>query len=169
MTTTTRTPYPGVTYNLDDSGAGEPVLLLHGGGGPRTMEPLRDRNHRIAGLVLMDGIGPDRPGLHFELPKASPAGDGTPHPMQNMFDALAAYTGLSMRDPALLARIARVRIPVQVIWGEEDSVVIPEFGCSYAAAFKHSEYAGIEGASHVPTREKPNEVFAVIDTFISNL
>lgn len=50
MTSTVRTPYPGVRYPLDDRGAGPVVLLLHGGAGPDSLAELADRlavDHRV--------------------------------------------------------------------------------------------------------------------------
>lgn len=39
---TTFHPYPDVSFELDEDGSGAPILLLHGGGGPESVQTIRD-------------------------------------------------------------------------------------------------------------------------------
>jgi pimeloyl-ACP methyl ester carboxylesterase len=46
-------------------------------------------------------------------------------------------------------------------------VATPGYGRRYAAAIPAARLVPIEGAGHVPTREKPEEVHATIDAFLA--
>ncbi|SHH10736.1 Pimeloyl-ACP methyl ester carboxylesterase [Jatrophihabitans endophyticus] len=72
-----------VEVTVTDRGAGRPVLLLHGGGGPGTVAPWADR---LAALRPARVITPVHPGF-----------DGTPRP-----DALDSIPGLAAVYAALL-------------------------------------------------------------------
>jgi len=71
-----------------------------------------------------------------------------------------------MFDPGLLARLAEVKIPVEVIWGEADRIVTPAYGAAYAGAFPNARFERIAGAGHLPHMEQPEATFAVIDAFL---
>ncbi|SNY45806.1 alpha/beta fold hydrolase [Paractinoplanes atraurantiacus] len=121
-----------------------------------------DRARRIARLVLIDAIGPDIPGHTVTMP----AGRG-PGPDSGAMAALQAYTGPDMRDPALLDRVGHLDIPALLVWGENDTVVSPDFGRAYAAAFRDARFELIPGAGHLPMREAPERTYAALDVFLS--
>ncbi|WP_158895436.1 alpha/beta fold hydrolase [Amycolatopsis anabasis] len=150
------------------------------GGWVATQTALDDHEGRISKLVLIDAIGPVVPGQQVTTParppaatsdsasrmSARPAPQGGPSP-QSMA-AMRVYAGPAMADAGLLPRLSAVTCPVLVLWGANDTVVTPEFGRAYAAAFPHARFALIPGAGHVPIREEPEAVFAVLDFFLTS-
>ncbi|MCG0290217.1 alpha/beta fold hydrolase [Streptomyces sp. PSAA01] len=246
-------PYPGLPLTVRDVGAGRPVLVLHGGGGPasvtdivdhfaatsRVLAPthpgwedtprpewfsdvgdlvetyldllddrdlrdvlvvgasfggwiaaemtVRDRARRVGGLVIMGAFGPHVEGHELRFPTAPPGppgpppgqGSGAPEPAPASapapaprrgpspaaLEALVAYAGPTRSDPKLLHRLARVSVPALALWGEQDTVVPPDFGRAYAAAIPGARFELIPGAGHIPTREAPEVTFAAIDAF----
>jgi pimeloyl-ACP methyl ester carboxylesterase len=142
------------------------------GGWVATQTVLEDREGRISRLVLMDAIGPVIPGHQITVPAGPPApAAGGPRPQggpsaQSMA-ALRVYTGPAMGDAGMLPRLSTVNCPVLVIWGADDTVVTPDFGRAYAAAFSHTRFELIPGAGHLPIREQPEAVFAHLDSFLT--
>ncbi|MGW5444851.1 alpha/beta fold hydrolase [Streptomyces asiaticus] len=240
-------PYPGLPLTVRDVGAGRPVLVLHGGAGPasvngvvdhfaatsRVLAPthpgwedtprpewfasvddlvetyldllddrdlrdvlvlgssfggwiaaemaVRDRGRRIGGLVVMGAFGPRLEGHEVQFPTAPPGpppgegsgpgqGSGASAPPRGpspaALQALAAYAGATKSDPKLLHRLARVTVPALAVWGENDTVVPPDYGRAYAAAIPGARFELIPGAGHLPTREAPEATFAAIDAFL---
>ncbi|MFD8455238.1 alpha/beta fold hydrolase [Streptomyces antimycoticus] len=239
-------PYPGLPLTVRDAGAGRPVLVLHGGGGPasvtdivdhfaatsRVLAPthpgwedtprpewfsdvgdlvetyldllddrdlrdvlvvgvsfggwiaaemtVRDRARRVGGLVIMGAFGPHVEGHELRFPTAPPGpppgqGSGAPAPAPRRgpspaaLQALTAYAGPTRSDPKLLHRLARVSVPALAVWGEQDTVVPPDFGRAYAAAIPGARFELVPGAGHIPTREAPEVTFAAIDAFSATI
>ncbi|GAA2580921.1 MULTISPECIES: alpha/beta fold hydrolase [Streptomyces] len=130
-----------------------------------------DHAGRISRLVLMNAIGPEIPGHRVNLPSGPPPGIRTPAarggPPARMPTTLRAYTGPDLHDPGLLALLSAVTCPVLVIWGADDTVVTPDFGRAYAAAFPSGRFQLIPGAGHLPIREEPGAVFTALDRFLT--
>ncbi|MFJ2344950.1 alpha/beta fold hydrolase [Streptomyces antimycoticus] len=237
-------PYPGLPLTVRDAGAGRPVLVLHGGGGPasvtdivdhfaatsRVLAPthpgwedtprpewfsdvgdlvetyldllddrdlrdvlvvgvsfggwiaaemtVRDRARRVGGLVIMGAFGPHVEGHELRFPTAPPGpppgqGSGAPAPRRGpspaALQALTAYAGPTRSDPKLLHRLARVSVPALAVWGEQDTVVPPDFGRAYAAAIPGARFELVPAAGHIPTREAPEVTFAAIDAFSATI
>ncbi|WJD96432.1 alpha/beta fold hydrolase [Streptomyces antimycoticus] len=239
-------PYLGLPLTVRDAGAGRPVLVLHGGGGPasvtdivdhfaatsRVLAPthpgwedtprpewfsdvgdlvetyldllddrdlrdvlvvgvsfggwiaaemtVRDRARRVGGLVIMGAFGPHVEGHELRFPTAPPGpppgqGSGAPAPAPRRgpspaaLQALTAYAGPTRSDPKLLHRLARVSVPALAVWGEQDTVVPPDFGRAYAAAIPGARFELVPGAGHIPTREAPEVTFAAIDAFSATI
>ncbi|WP_262705498.1 MULTISPECIES: alpha/beta fold hydrolase [Streptomyces] len=101
----------------------------------------------------------------------SAQGSGAPAPRRGpspaALQALAAYAGPMKSDPKLLHRLARVTVPALAVWGENDTVVPPDYGRAYAAAIPGARFELIPGAGHLPTREAPEATFAAIDAFLA--
>jgi pimeloyl-ACP methyl ester carboxylesterase len=117
---------------------------------------LRDTAHRVAGLVIINGVGvnvPDHPVTNItgftpqQLAKVAfhdPAKFGAEAPPPTperiaMMRANAAATVLFSSDtfgydPTLLGRLQGIHVPTLVLWGESDHVVTKEYGRAYAAA-----------------------------------
>ncbi|WP_019546187.1 alpha/beta fold hydrolase [Streptomyces sulphureus] len=138
------------------------------GGWVATQTVLDDRGGRISQLVLMDAIGPVVPGQQITVPTGPPAPAPRGGPSAQATAAMRAYAGPGMADAGLLPRLATVACPVLVLWGADDTVVTPDFGRAYAAGFRHARFELIPGAGHLPTREKPETVFALLDSFLAH-
>ncbi|MGP8296844.1 alpha/beta fold hydrolase [Streptomyces inhibens] len=80
---------------------------------------------------------------------------------------LIAPVAPTMRDPKLLRRLARVRVPTLVVWGQNDSVVSPDLGRAYAAAFANARFTLVPDAGHIPTCEAPDATLAAIGAFLA--
>ncbi|HEX8866090.1 MAG TPA: alpha/beta hydrolase [Lentzea sp.] len=127
---------------------------------------------RVTAAVIVNGVGVEVPGhpvtdvsglslaeiqaLSWHDPSKAPAG---PPPDVR---ALIGYTGPSMADPTLLDRLAGVRIPVHVLWGESDRIVDPEYGKAYAAAIPGSTFTLLPRTGHLPQLETPEELLDVL-------
>jgi len=155
-----------VTYLdlLDDEGLEDVVVVGSSFGGWVASEmAVRDRGRRIRALVVLDGIGPEVDGHPVRMPEPPP---GAPGPAPADLATLRAYTGPAIADPKLLRRLARVRIPALLIWGEDDVVVPPAFGKAYAAGFADARFEVVPDAGHMPHAQAPAETFTKIDEFL---
>ncbi|MBO1768362.1 alpha/beta fold hydrolase [Allobranchiibius sp. GilTou38] len=134
---------------------------------------------RVRGIVILDGVGLQVDGhpptdvrglapaelaaLSFHDPAKSPAarapGGSGPSPD---IQALMAYAGEAMTDPTLGDRLADLELPVQVIWGESDGIVDPDYGRAYAAAVPGSTFTLLARTGHLPQLETPEELLDVI-------
>jgi len=165
---------------LDDLDLRDVVVFGSSFGGWIAAEmALRDRGHRIGRLILMGAIGPVIPGHPIRVPSAPgsapaerPSDAAEPPPPRAAaspgdFATMLAYTGPSLGDPGLLHRLGRVRVPVLLVWGEDDPVVTPDFGRAYAAAFAAARFVAIPGAGHIPTILAPAATLDAIDTFLA--
>ncbi|MDI6520374.1 alpha/beta hydrolase [Streptomyces coelicoflavus] len=145
------------------------------GGWVATQVALDGREGQVSRLVLMDAIGPVIPGHRITVPGGPP----TPRPSDpaarpparggppaRTAAALRAYAGPDMQDPGLLPRLGKLALPVLVIWGRDDTVVTPAYGRAYADAFPRSRFALVPGAGHLPLREEPEAVLALLDDFL---
>ncbi|GAA0525497.1 MULTISPECIES: alpha/beta fold hydrolase [Streptomyces] len=139
---------------------------------------VRDRARRVGGLVIMGAFGPHVEGHELRFPTAPPGpppgqGSGAPAPRRGpspaALQALTAYAGPTRSDPKLLHRLARVSVPALAVWGEQDTVVPPDFGRAYAAAIPGARFELVPGAGHIPTREAPEVTFAAIDAFSATI
>lgn len=72
---------------------------------------------------------------------------------------LAAYgRARDMGDAGLRARLADVRVPVLVVWGESDRVVTPAYGRAVAASFPDARFELIAQCGHMPQIEQPERL-----------
>ncbi len=165
---------------LDDLDLRNVVLLGSSFGGWIAAEmALRDRGHRISRLILIGAIGPEIPGHPIRIPSAPgsapaerPADAVEPTPPRAAgapgdFAAMLVYTGPALVDPGLLRRLSRVRIPALLVWGEEDTVVSPDYGRAYAAAFTDARFVAIPGGGHIPSLQAPAATLTAIDHFLA--
>ncbi|GAA1864609.1 alpha/beta hydrolase [Pseudonocardia ailaonensis] len=121
---------------------------------------------RVGRVVLLDAVGIDVPGQPIAM--IDPA--SLPPERAAVFAAnaavLASYAGEPyMHDPTLRARLAGVRVPTLVVWGESDAVVTPDYGRAYAAAIPGAEFVLVEGAGHLPQMEQPERTRALVREF----
>lgn len=81
-------------------------------------------------------------------------------------EALAVYGGQpSMSDPSLAGRLAQIRVPTLVLWGESDRIVDPDYGRAYAAAIPGAEFRLLLGSGHVPQIETPELLLDAVWSF----
>src|SRR6266566_388283 len=86
------------------------------------------------------------------------------------FQALKVYDqGQGMRDPKLRRRLARVRIPALVVWGESDGVVDPDYGRAYAQSLPNARFALIPEAGHLPQIEQPERLLTLVWEFADGI
>ena len=149
---------------------------------------LRDTGGRIGGLVLIDAVGialESEPIRDFFALDARGVAEYAYHDAQRFYTDPAGVPAEQMarqranmntmrvlagepymHDPGLLARLAGVRVPVLVLWGESDRIVTPAYGAAYAAAFPNAQFRIVKRAGHLPQIEQPAATFALIDGFL---
>ena len=144
---------------LADRGhTGVTVLGSSFGGWVASEMAIRDRGGQLAGIVLLDGIGPEIDGYQIRPPARRP---GMPE-----FSAMTVYSGENYADSKLLRRLACVTLPARFVWGEDDPVAPVGFGKVYAQAYADSEFHVLPGVGHLPALQAPAETFALIDEFL---
>ena len=67
-----------------------------------------------------------------------------------------------MGDPALRARLADIRVPVLVVWGESDRVVTPAYGRAVADAFADARFELLAQCGHMPQIEQPQRLLDLV-------
>jgi pimeloyl-ACP methyl ester carboxylesterase len=260
MTSTTSPTFAsrtGLTLPVQESGAGRPALVLHGGGGPGTVAGLaahlaathhtllpthpgwngtarpkwladvsglaglylelieaeglrdivlvgsslggwtaaemaaRDTEGLIGALVVLDTVGivvEDHPMVDFFGLDARGVAEHSFHDAERFYvdpaslsDAeragragnMAALRALAgepyMHDPELPAKLAAVKVPSQVLWGESDRIATPEYGRAFAALIPGARFGILERAGHLPQLEQPAATFAAIDGFLEDV
>jgi pimeloyl-ACP methyl ester carboxylesterase len=155
-----------VTYLdlLEDRKLDDVVVVATSFGGWIASEmAVRDRGHRISRMILIDPVGPEVAGQSVQVPEPD-----DPDAVPSIMDTVYVYGGRSLRDPKLLRRVRRVQIPVLMLWGENDTVVTPEFGRVYAAGFADARFEVIPATGHMPLRDAPETVFGHIDAFLAD-
>jgi pimeloyl-ACP methyl ester carboxylesterase len=178
--------------DLDEHDLREVVLVGSSLGGWLGAEmALRDTAHRLAGLVIIDGLGVEVPGHPItnitgftpaELARVayhdpSKMGAGAP-PMTPerlaMMRANQAALAVFIGDPygcdrTLLGRLKGIQVPTLVLWGASDHVATSGYGRAYAAAIPNASFETVAEAGHLPWLEQPTETFRLIDRFIDGL
>jgi pimeloyl-ACP methyl ester carboxylesterase len=80
--------------------------------------------------------------------------------------ALAVYGGNpSVGDATLRGRLATVRVPTLVLWGEADRIGDVDYGRAFAAAIPGARFQLLAKTGHVPQIETPDQVRAAILDF----
>jgi len=77
---------------------------------------------------------------------------------------LAVYGG-KMVDPGLARRLAIVKVPALVLWGESDQIVDADYGRAYAAAIPGAKFQLLTETGHVPFIETPDKVIGPVCDF----
>jgi pimeloyl-ACP methyl ester carboxylesterase len=148
-------------------------------------------NGRLGSLVIVDGAGiyveghpiadvfPLAPNELMALSYHDPArfqiDPATVTPEQAAaraanFKALEVYgRAQEMHDPKLRRRLARVKIPALVVWGESDGVIDTEYGRAFAASFPNAQFAVVPEAGHLPQIEQPDRLLNLVWDFMNRL
>ena len=79
--------------------------------------------------------------------------------------ALAVYAGTSMSDPSLPGRLAAMKLPALVLWGDSDQMFDTEYGRAYAAAIPTARFQLLKDTGHLPQLETPDQVLDAIWDF----
>ncbi|MGD0430431.1 MAG: alpha/beta hydrolase [Acetobacteraceae bacterium] len=74
-----------------------------------------------------------------------------------------------MYNPQLRQWLHRIDVPTQVIWGESDRIVTPDYGRAYAALIPGATFTMIPEAGHHPELEQPDAFVAAISTFVDRI
>jgi len=82
--------------------------------------------------------------------------------------ALASYSGAAMSDPTLTERLAAVRRPVLVLWGDEDRIVDAEYGRAWAQAIPDARFELLTETGHLPQLESPQKLLSAIWEFAAS-
>jgi pimeloyl-ACP methyl ester carboxylesterase len=138
---------------------------------------------RVTGVVLVDAVGIEVPGHpvadFFALTPRELAERSYHDPDRYGLDpgtlsaperaamagnraAIEVYAGRGMTDPILAARLAGVRVPTHVIWGEADRIVDADYGRAYAAAIPGARFTLLPRTGHLPQIETPDALAAVV-------
>jgi pimeloyl-ACP methyl ester carboxylesterase len=142
-------------------------------------------SERVAGYVIVDGVGIDVEGHpvvdFFSLTPAEVAAHSYHDPERFGLDpsklppaardallanrATLAVYGAPMTDPSLRARLGGVSAPVLVAWGEADRIVDTAYGRAFAAAIPGAEFRLLERTGHLPQIETPDALLGVLTDF----
>ena len=139
---------------------------------------------RVRGLVLVNGAGivvdgqpcadvfsltpPQLSALSYHDPARSGLDPASLSEVQRAAMAanmrtLAVYgRERDMGDPALRARLADIRVPVLVVWGESDRVVTPAYGRAVADAFADARFELLAQCGHMPQIEQPQRLLDLV-------
>ncbi|MEU4196238.1 alpha/beta hydrolase [Kribbella sp. NPDC026611] len=168
------TSVPALAQWYADQLDGDVTVIGNSFGGWLAAELALTGSPAIARVVLLDAIGIEVPGhpitdvskltlpqiqaLSWHDPSKAPGASGPSPDIQ----ALIGYTGPTMSDPALLDRLRGIAVPTQVLWGDSDGIVDPEYGKAYAAAIPGASFALVPRSGHLPQLETPGELLELL-------
>ena len=70
-----------------------------------------------------------------------------------------------MLDPTLATRLAAVRVPTLVVWGDADRIADVAYGRAFAAAIPGAKFELLSETGHLPQIESPAALLDVIWNF----
>jgi pimeloyl-ACP methyl ester carboxylesterase len=165
---------------LDELDLREVTVVGNSFGGWLAAEIALLRSPRVHDAVIVDGVGIEVEGepmtdvkglapaelraLSFHDPSKAPTAPSPTGPTSGPSPdvrALIGYTGPTMSDPTLAARLRDLRLPTHVVWGESDRIVTPAYGKAYAAAIPDATFTLLPATGHLPQVETPE---ALLDT-----
>lgn len=142
---------------------------------------------RLRSLILVDAEGIQVDGHEmaavFARPPDASSAPGNPLPgapaavspelgatrSGNFQTITAVYGREGLSDPKLRRRLARVRIPALVVWGENDVIVDTDYGRAYAQSLPDARFTLIPEAGHLPQVEQPERLLNVVREFVSRV
>jgi pimeloyl-ACP methyl ester carboxylesterase len=96
------------------------------------------------------------------------AAEGYPDAYLATVRSLVTVKALMDAEHDLSKRLAEIKMPVQLVWGNND----PLFPVAHAAnahrLIPHSKLTVLEGAGHTPQAERPEEFNRVLENFLSS-
>ena len=81
--------------------------------------------------------------------------------------SLVTPKALLAADHDLSKRLGEIKVPVQLIWGDNDPLFPLAHAARAHALIGQSRLAVLEGAGHTPQAERPEEFNRVLDNFLS--
>jgi pimeloyl-ACP methyl ester carboxylesterase len=83
------------------------------------------------------------------------------------WDALCLYAWHPyMYNPQLPRWLGRIAMPTLVVWGDSDGIVSPDYGREFARLIPGAQFVTIAGSGHHPEIERPEELAALIGSFV---
>jgi len=174
---------------LDELELDRPMLVGHSLGGWMAAEVAVWYPERVKKLVLSNAVGIRVKGTpiadlfamnvqeliaaSFDNPMAAlplmPAEFNTEYLLlqYSQLTTLASLAWNPNYDPKLERRLASVKCPTLVIWGQNDRLIPPAYGEAYHRLIANSELVILEGTSHMPMFEKHEEWSRIICQFLS--
>ncbi len=182
---------------IEDLGLDELTVVGVSFGGWVAAELATKGSSRIARLVLIDPVGVkfgDResreitdiysftaqevPGLFFADEQKGMAAlhnldfkdlpEETALRFARNLEALTLYGWApTLFNPKLKDRLHRIKVPVLVLWGEDDRIVSVDYGRKYAEAISGARFETVGGAGHYGYLERPAEFADRIDAFLA--
>ena len=67
-----------------------------------------------------------------------------------------------MHDPGLAARVSALRMPVQLVWGQDDGIIPLSYASDWTAKIPGARLHVIAQAGHLPHVEQPEEFLSAI-------
>jgi pimeloyl-ACP methyl ester carboxylesterase len=171
---------------LDHLGSDDVTVVGNSIGGWIAAEMALLASPRVSGIIVVNGTGVQVPGhpiadffsltmdqvtqLSYHdpdrfridpatLPPAAQAG------MAGNRATLAVYTSTGMSDPTLAGRLSAVETPTQVLWGDSDQIVDPDYGRAFAAAIPGARFQLLTDTGHMPQVETPDQTLQAIWDF----
>jgi len=81
----------------------------------------------------------------------------------------AVDRGKTPREPEKWAEVGRLKMPVLLLWGEQDKVIPLSHARAFATAIPGSKLITYADAGHLPMEETPEQVARDIDVWIQSL
>jgi pimeloyl-ACP methyl ester carboxylesterase len=162
---------------LADLGLRDVTVIGNSIGGWIAAEMALADTERISSFVLVDAVGivvPGHPIADFfslsprqvaELSYYDPDRFGmdpsrlSPEALLVMSGnraTLSVYAGTSMADAGLATRLAGVRTPTLVVWGDSDRIADTDYGRAFADAIPGAQFQLLTDTGHLPQIETPD-------------
>ena len=175
------------TRLLDELDLSDVIVVGNSIGGWIAAEMALVEPSRATAFVIVDGVGLEVPGHPIadffaltprqvaELSYHDPDRYGidpsklAPEALQAMAGnraTLSAYAGTAMSDPTLAGRLAGVKKPTLVVWGDSDRIAGVDYGKALAGAIPGAEFQILADTGHLPQIESPEKLVEAIKSFL---
>ena len=72
-------------------------------------------------------------------------------------------------DPHLSKWLHRIKVPLQIVWGERDRLIAPEYAAEYKKLIPHARVDIVPQCGHLPQSEKPDAYLRLFREFASSV